>query len=627
MAPSLLPFTVAITTKAIKHGHKSGPVAVAGASAFLCEDVDVAKESPEERAARKAAKAARKAAKAAAAAAAQEGAGGAGGVVSEKPGKHAAVTKPAKRARPADTEGAEPAAKVSKVELMSSEAYRAAHEIKVRNLHAKVSGGRQSAHTSTKCAPLPLSCVLQVTGGGDGSSVAFIQRFEDAPFPAPLLQALSKAGFTSPTPIQGVSWPIALQKRDLVAVAKTGSGKTCGFLLPAFVRLKAPGPKPERALSAQGFFVSEPCTPRACVLAPTRELAQQIADEALRFAQPLGFAVVCLYGGCDKAPQLHAMRAGCDLVIATPGRLNDFLEPPSGRTPPIAARCVEFLVLDEADRMLDMGFEPQIRQILRQCPHTSKGRQTLLFTATWPKEVSALAASLTASNAAHIRIGDNGTKLVVNTSVKQHVEVLASEAAKGTRLASLLRQRMQKGSSTHERCIVFCATKRKCEQTAIALRTAGFPVAGAIHGDKTQQEREMALSRLKDGSRPILVATDVAARGLDIQGVTLVVVYDLGREIADYVHRVGRTGRAGATGDAYTFLTEADAPLARPLKALLGPGSETTPAFDLLCNSAKANRGGGGLRGRQFGGRGGGGRGGRGGRGGGRFSQGRGRKW
>ena len=137
----------------------------------------------------------------------------------------------------------------------------------------------------------------------------------------------------------------------------------------------------------------------------------------------------------------------------------------------------------------------------------------------------------------------------------------------------------------------------------------------------------MALSRLKDGSRPILVATDVAARGLDIQGVTLVVVYDLGREIADYVHRVGRTGRAGATGDAYTFLTEADAPLARPLKALLGPGSETTPAFDLLCNSAKANRGGGGLRGRQFGGRGGGGRGGRGGRGGGRFSQGRGRKW
>ena len=450
--------------------------------------------------------------------------------------------------------------------------------------------------------------LLQMVGG---AAAAVFQSFEDAPFPQELLTAFLTAGFTAPTPIQAVSWPLALAGRDVVAVAKTGSGKTCGFLLPALMRLKAPGPVPARSMSPQGYWVSEPCSPRACVLAPTRELAQQIADEALRFATPLGFLVVCLYGGCDKAPQLHAMRAGCDLVIATPGRLNDFLEPPSGRSPPIAAHAVEFLVLDEADRMLDMGFEPQIKQILRQCKHTSKGRQTLLFTATWPKEVSALAATLTAGNAAHVRIGDNGSKLVVNPSVRQHVEVLPSDAAKASRLAALLKQRIVPGNK--ERCIVFCATKRKCEQTAVALRSAGFPVAGAIHGDKTQQEQETALGRLKDGSRSILVATDVAARGLDIPGLTLIVVYDLGREIADYVHRVGRTGRAGATGDAYAFLTDSDAPLAKQLKGLLGANAVTSPAFEALCNSAKANRGGGGPMRRGGGGRGGGNRFGRGG--------------
>ena len=227
-------------------------------------------------------------------------------------------------------------------------------------------------------------------------------------------------------------------------------------------------------------------------------------------------------------------------------------------------------------------------------------------------------ASLTPAPA----VGDNGSKLVVNSSVTQHVEVLPGEAAKMGRLASLLKEKLGKD----DRAIVFCGTKRKCEVVTQALRAAGHPVAGAIHGDKTQHEREAALAALRTGARRVLVATDVAARGLDIPGVSIVVVLDFPREVADYVHRVGRTGRAGATGAAYTFLTPADAGIARQLLALIKasqPAAEVPKDLEKMANASRpAGGGGGGGGGGWRGGRSsGGGRGGRGGGGG------RGRRW
>lgn len=356
---------------------------------------------------------------------------------------------------------------------------------------------------------------------------AVFQTFEEAGFPPALTAALASA-FPGPTPIQAVSWPLALAGRDLVAVAKTGSGKTCGYLLPGLARLAAAGgpqPPPRSEPQPGGWWKTDPVAPTVCVLAPTRELAVQIAEEAVRFATPLKAHVVCVYGGTDKGGQLRAMRGGCDVVVATPGRLNDFLEPPAGRTPPLTCRSVSYLVLDEADRMLDMGFEPQIRTIVAACK-PSADRTTLLFTATWPKGVAAMAARFTSKTAAQVRIGDNGNKLVVNTSVAQHVLVLPTEAAKMPTAAKLLKEKL----GPDDRAIVFCGTKRRCELLTAQLRAAGLPVAGAIHGDKTQHEREAALQALRSGTRRVLVATDVAARGIDVPGVSIVLVLDFPRE-------------------------------------------------------------------------------------------------
>jgi len=446
------------------------------------------------------------------------------------------------------------------------------------------------------------------------------QTFEETGFPEALVLALRRSGFATPSPIQAVAWPLAMAGRDVIAVAKTGSGKTCGYLLPHLASLAArngPAPKPSTELQPGGWWKSDAVAPTACVLAPTRELALQIADEASKFAPAVRASVVCMYGGVPKNAQLAACRDGCDLIVATPGRLCDFLEPPQGRTPPITVSAVRYLVLDEADRMLDMGFEPQIRKVVALCPQSAK-RQTLLFTATWPTSVARTAAALTARGAAQVRIGDNGSKLVVNTAITQVAEVLAGESAKAPRLEAMLRDVaiLPKG----ERAIVFVATKRKCDVIAMQLQRARFAVAGAIHGDKDQREREAALSAFRAGERNILVATDVAARGLDIPGVALVVVYDFPREVADYVHRVGRTGRAGLTGAAYTLLTPADAGIARSLVQLLDDSKAAVcPQLRAMAATKQKSAGGSGGGNNRWrgGGRGGGGRGG-GGRGGGR---------
>uniref|UniRef100_A0A803MUF8 RNA helicase n=1 Tax=Chenopodium quinoa TaxID=63459 RepID=A0A803MUF8_CHEQI len=372
-----------------------------------------------------------------------------------------------------------------------------------------------------------------------------------------------QAGFSAPTPIQAQSWPIAMQGRDIVAIAKTGSGKTLGYLLPGFMHLK------QRRNNTQ-------MGPTVLVLSPTRELATQIQDEAVKFGRSSRISCTCLYGGAPKGPQLKELDRGVDIVVATPGRLNDILE-----TKRISLNQVSYLVLDEADRMLDMGFEPQIRKIVKEVPTR---RQTLMYTATWPKEVRKIAADLL-SNAVQVNIG-NADELVANKSITQHVEVVSS-MEKQRRLEQILRSE-EPGS----KIIIFCATKKMCDLLARNLsRPFG---AAAIHGDKSQSERDHVLNQFRSGRSPVLVATDVAARGLDIKDIRVVVNYDFPTGIEDYVHRIGRTGRAGATGVAYSFFNDQDSRYASDLVKILEGANQKVPqeVRDM------ALRGGGGGMGR-----------------------------
>nr|XP_043634800.1 ATP-dependent RNA helicase-like protein DB10 [Erigeron canadensis] len=407
--------------------------------------------------------------------------------------------------------------------------------------------------------------------------------FEDTGFPSELLREVLKAGFSAPTPIQAQSWPIALQSRDIVAVAKTGSGKTLGYLIPGFIHLKRTRKNPQ-------------LSPTVLVLSPTRELATQIQDEAIKFGKSSRISCTCLYGGAPKGPQLSELARGTDIVVATPGRLNDILEMRK-----VSLSEVTYLVLDEADRMLDMGFEPQIRKIVNAVPAR---RQTLMYTATWPKEVRKIAADLLV-NPVQVNIG-NIDELVANKNITQHVEVL-TYMEKHRRLEQIIRSQ-QPGS----KIIIFCSTKKMCDQLARNL-TRQFGAA-AIHGDKSQGERDHVLSEFRSGKCPVLVATDVAARGLDVKDIRVVVNYDFPTGVEDYVHRIGRTGRAGATGEAYTFFGDQDAKHASDLVKVLEGADQRIP--NELRDMASRGGGMGGRSrwrssdgGSSFGGRDGGGRG------------------
>ncbi|KAM7268944.1 hypothetical protein ACFE04_011110 [Oxalis oulophora] len=367
------------------------------------------------------------------------------------------------------------------------------------------------------------------------------------------------AGFSAPSPIQAQSWPIALQNRDIVAVAKTGSGKTLGYLIPSFAHLRRTQKNPQMG-------------PTVLVLSPTRELATQIQDEAVKFGRSSKIACTCLYGGAPKGPQLKDLDRGVDVVVATPGRLNDILEMKR-----ISLHQVSYLVLDEADRMLDMGFEPQIRKIVNEMPTS---RQTLMYTATWPKEVRKIAADLL-KNPVQVNIG-NIDHLVANKSITQHVEVVPP-MEKQRRLEQILRSE-EPGS----KIIIFCSTKKMCDILARNLnRHCG---AAAIHGDKSQGERDQVLNQFRSGQCPVLVATDVAARGLDVKDIRLVINYDFPTGVEDYVHRIGRTGRAGATGTAYTFFGDQDAKYASQLIKILEGANQKVPQEV----RELASRGGGG---------------------------------
>ncbi|CAK0856146.1 unnamed protein product [Prorocentrum cordatum] len=408
--------------------------------------------------------------------------------------------------------------------------------------------------------------------------------------PREILGELKRAGFPGPSQIQAYTWPLAMQNKDVIGIAATGSGKTLAFLLPAFAEMQKFGVRPERS------------GPGLLVMSPTRELAQQTEDEANRFGQCIGFRCVAMYGGSPKRDQISKYRMGVHTIVACPGRLNDFLEGGQVRLDGVGK-----LVLDEADRMLDMGFEPQIRKILDKVP---RRRHTLFFTATWPKEVRRLAAEIL-YQPFKVMIG-NRDELKGNQDVIQVVRVIDGYQ-KERELMSLMSEAGVMNPNSPGKVLVFASTKRMCEDLSRSMQRNRVPCQ-SIHGDKDQREREQALNGLKTGSIKVLVATDVAARGLDIKGVGLVVNYDPANNTEDYVHRIGRTARAGAKGYAVTFFTRQDGGKARGVIEVMERTNQEVPQE--LRDLAGSGGGGGG---RDRWGRGGGGGGGRGGGGGDRW--------
>ncbi|KAH6815778.1 P-loop containing nucleoside triphosphate hydrolases superfamily protein [Perilla frutescens var. frutescens] len=374
-----------------------------------------------------------------------------------------------------------------------------------------------------------------------------IRMFQEAGFPAYCLEVIGRLGFVEPTPIQSQGWPMALRGRDLIGIAETGSGKTLSYLLPAFVHVSA------QPRLAQGDG------PIVLVLAPTRELAIQIQEEAVKFGSLANIRSTCIYGGAPKGPQIRDLKRGVEIVIATPGRLIDMLEAQHTNL-----RRVTYLVLDEADRMLDMGFEPQIRKILSQI---RPDRQTLYWSATWPREVETLARQFL-RNAYKVIIGSQ--ELKANQSIHQVVEVI-TDMEKYNRLIRLLNEVMD-GS----KILIFVETKKGCDQVTRQLRMDGWP-ALSIHGDKNQDERDWVLAEFKNGRSPVMIATDVAARGLDVKDIKVVVNYDFPSNMEDYVHRIGRTGRAGARGTAFTFFTHGNVKHARELIKILQQAGQIVP--------------------------------------------------
>ena len=396
-----------------------------------------------------------------------------------------------------------------------------------------------------------------------------------------LMKNLALTKYTKPTPVQKYSIPIGLAGGDMMACAQTGSGKTAGFLFPVIAQMLRNG-----ALPLPGDGSSRKCFPTALILAPTRELASQIFDEAQKFCYCTGIRAVVVYGGANIQTQTRELDRGADLLVATPGRLVDLIE--RGR---IKLDIVRFLVLDEADRMLDMGFEPQIRRIVEQ-ENMPSSRQTFMFSATFPVEIQRLAADFM-KDYVFLAVGRVGA---ASKDVVQRIEWV-EQNDKTDFLIDFL-SRAAPGLT-----LVFVETKRGADYLEERLTRENF-AACSIHGDKSQREREDALKCFKSGRAPILVATDVAARGLDIPNVTQVINFDLPSNIEDYVHRIGRTGRVGNVGHALSFMNEKNKGISKELGELLVENEQECPPW--LERLMMSTGSGGGGRGRGRTGRGGG---------------------
>ncbi|PSN51101.1 putative ATP-dependent RNA helicase DDX17 [Blattella germanica] len=367
-----------------------------------------------------------------------------------------------------------------------------------------------------------------------------------------MLFIFRKSGFESPTAIQAQGWPIALSGRDMVGIAQTGSGKTLAYILPAIVHIN----NQEELSNDDG--------PIALVLAPTRELAQQIQKIAQDFGRSSYIRNTCVFGGAPKRPQARDLERGVEICIATPGRLIDFLE----RGTTNLKRCT-YLVLDEADRMLDMGFEPQIRKIIEQI---RPDRQTLMWSATWPKEVRNLAEEFLTD---YVQINIGSLQLSANHNILQIVDV-CQEHEKENKLNTLLQEI---DSNRDNKTIIFVETKKKVDNITRNIRQYGYR-AVCMHGDKSQQERDYVLREFRNGKSPILVATDVAARGLDVDGIKYVINFDYPNSSEDYIHRIGRTGRSQTTGTAYAFFTPGDSNKAKDLISEVVVGDMVTVAVE-----------------------------------------------
>ena len=401
-----------------------------------------------------------------------------------------------------------------------------------------------------------------------------MRSWSEAGMPPEILRAIRKVGYDTPSPIQMASIPIGLLKRDVIGIAETGSGKTCAFVVPMLAYI-AELPRMTDEVATRG--------PYALVMAPTRELAQQIEEETVKFAHFLDYRVASVVGGQDIEQQGFKLRQGCEIVIGTPGRVIDVLE----RRYTVLQQC-NYIVLDEADRMIDMGFEPQVNAVMENMSADSlkpleeaesldaaaaegdgalgtKYRMTYMFSATMPASVERLARKYL-RNPAVVNIGSAGKS---SDLIKQVVKWMPKQQK-----ARELEQTLSRFPDTQ--AIVFVNAKRSVDAVCASVAGLGYSVA-SLHGGKSQDQREEALRGFKDGNFDVLVATDVAGRGIDVKNIDLVVNYELPFSIENYTHRIGRTGRAGRAGTAVAFLTAEDTDIMYDLKALLKSSNNAVP--------------------------------------------------
>jgi ATP-dependent RNA helicase DDX23/PRP28 len=416
-----------------------------------------------------------------------------------------------------------------------------------------------------------------------------MRNWPESGLPDNILRIVDQVGYTEPSPIQRASIPIALQSRDLIGVAQTGSGKTAAFILPLLVYISR---------LPRLNVMNRNDGPYALVLAPTRELAQQIEVEARKFASPLGFNTAVLVGGHAIEEQAFQLRDGAEIIIATPGRLLDCIE----RRVLVLSQCC-YVIMDEADRMIDMGFEEPVQKILDALPvnnekpdteeaedsrlmSTHNYRQTMMFTATMPTAVERIARKYL-RRPAIVTIGKQGEAV---DTVEQRAEFVSGEDKRKKRLQEILNS-----GEFQPPMIVFVNIKRNCDAVARDIKHMGFSSV-TLHGSKTQEQREAALQSLRDGRTQVLVATDLAGRGIDVPDVSLVVNFNMANNIEAYTHRIGRTGRAGKTGVAITFWDNGDADVLYDLKQMLANSERSKVPEDLRKHEAAQQKGGRGKK-------------------------------
>ena len=420
-------------------------------------------------------------------------------------------------------------------------------DLRIKGMYVHTNRKRPSSETAWFLTPLGQSKIPQIISyagfvcrhpwTNQGQDRYTFMLFKEFRFSEPLLESIGRQGYKSPTKIQELAIPHVLAGKDVMGCAQTGTGKTAAFALPILQRMSLSEKRRGKRII------------RVLAIAPTRELASQIGQNFNDFGQRLGFRATVIYGGVGQARQTNALTAGVDILAATPGRLLDLMNQGF-----VDLSCVDVLVLDEADRMLDMGFIHDIRRIVKAIPQK---RQTLLFSATMPHTILQMAKGLL-DNPVSVNVTPPATTVEL---IDQSVYFVERPEKIGL-LVHLL------GDRSINRVLVFTKTKRGADNVVRKLDRASIPAA-AIHGNKSQNNRERALGDFKSGKSRVLVATDIASRGLDIDQVTHVVNYDLPNEPESYVHRIGRTGRAGASGIAFSFCGHEERPLLTSIERLI----------------------------------------------------------